>query len=121
MMTWAGRFISALPICLLFFGGAFGLAHPPAAVDGFKKFGYPESILTPLAIVEISCAILYLVPRTSVLGAILLTGYFGGATATHIRMLDPAFVMPVIVGVLVWVGLFLRDKRVRDLIPFRSL
>jgi hypothetical protein len=72
-----------------------------------------------LGIVELTCTILYVIPRTSVLGAILLTGYLGGATATHVRVAD-AYFMPILVGVLVWLGLYLRDTRLRALVPFRS-
>jgi DoxX-like family len=119
-MIWAGRIISAVPILLLLFGCVMSFAKPPSVVEGFHKFGYPQSVLLPIGIAELICTILYLVPRTSVLGAILLTGYLGGATATHVRMLDPSFVMPVIVGVLVWLGLLLREQRLRTLIPWRS-
>jgi hypothetical protein len=119
-MIWAGRIISALPVIMLIFSGCVKLAKPPAVVQGFNRFGYPERLLLPLGIVEIGCTIIYLIPRTSVLGAILLTGYLGGAVATHVRMLDPSFVMPFIAGVLVWLGLFLREQRLRALIPFRS-
>ena len=85
------------------------LARPPAVVNGFSKFGFPERLLLPLGIVEITCTVIYLIPRSSVLGAILLTGYLGGATCTHVRLLDPSFVMPALAGVLVWLGLFLRN------------
>ena len=73
-----------------------------------------------LGILEISCTLIYIIPRTAVLGAILLTGYLGGATATHVRISDPKVVVPIIVGILIWLGLFLRDRRVRALIPFRE-
>ena len=119
-MIWAGRIVSALPVMLLIFSGCMKLGKPPAVVQGFNRFGYPERLLLPLGIVEITCTIIYLIPRISVLGAILLTGYLGGAVATHVRMLDPSFVMPFIAGVLVWLGLFLREQRLRALIPFRS-
>jgi hypothetical protein len=78
------------------------------------------SLALGLGITEVACTIIYLIPRTAVLGAILLTGYFGGATATHVRVGDPSFVGPVVLGVLVWLGLFLRDDRLRALIPLRS-
>jgi len=117
---WAGRIISALPVVLMVFGGVFGVLKPAVAVPGFIQFGYPERLLLPVCIVELACAIAYAIPRTSVLGAILLTGYLGGATATHVRIGDPLFIMPVVLGVLVWGGLFLRDDRLRALIPQRS-
>jgi hypothetical protein len=116
---WAGRIISALPVLLMVFGGTFGVLKPAFALPGFVQFGYPERFFLPICILELACAILYVIPRTSVLGAILLTGYLGGATATHVRLGDPLFVMPVILGAMVWGGLFLRDDRVRALIPLR--
>lgn len=118
-MLWAGRIISALPVLLMVFTGVFGVLKPAVAVAGSAHFGYPESVLLPICIVEIACAIVYAIPRTSILGAILMTGYLGGATATHVRVGEPFF-FPVIVGVLVWGGLFLRDERLRALIPLRS-
>jgi hypothetical protein len=89
------------------------------AEQGNVKYGYPVSITVPLLIVEIICVILYAVPQTAVLGAILLTGYLGGAVATHVRAGEPWF-FPVIVGVLVWLGLVLRDPRLRSLVPLRK-
>ena len=117
---WAGRIVSALPVLLMVFGGAFGLLKPAAAMPGFVHFGYPERVFQPICILEIVCAVLYAIPRTSVLGAILLTGYLGGATATHVRVGDPLFIAPVILGVLIWGGLYLRDVRLRGLIPLRA-
>lgn len=117
---WAGRIISALPVLLMVFGGTFGVLRPAVAMPGFVQFGYPERVLLPVCIVEIVCAVLYAIPRTAVLGAILLTGYLGGATATHVRIGDPLFVAPVILGVLIWGGLYLRDGQLRGLIPLRA-
>jgi uncharacterized membrane protein YhaH (DUF805 family) len=117
---WAGWIISVLPVLALFMSSAMKLAKVPAAVEGFKKFGYPEHLLLVLGIVELSCALIYLFPRTAVLGAILMTGYLGGAVATHVRIGDPGFVTPIICGVLVWLGLFLRDRRMRALVPLRG-
>jgi hypothetical protein len=118
-MLWAGRIISALPVLFMVSTGAFGVLNPAAAAPGLVHVGYPERLFLPICIVEIACAIVYAIPRTSVLGAILLTGYLGGATATHVRIGEP-FYLPIIVGVLVWGGLFLRDDRLRALIPLRS-
>ena len=118
-MLWAGRIISALPVLLLLFSGAMKLVKPAPVVQGFAHFGYPESLALSIGILELACTVVYVIPRTSVLGAILLTGYLGGATATHVRIGDPFFV-PVGLGVLVWGGLFLRDDRLRALIPLRS-
>jgi hypothetical protein len=110
--------MSAVPVLLLLLGATMTLLKPPAVVQGFAQFGFPESLLPKLGILELICAVIYVIPRTSVLGAILLTGYLGGATVTHLRV-GQAFFIPVIVGMLVWGGLFLRDPRVRDLIPLR--
>ena len=115
-----GWVVSALPAFALLMSASMKLARVPAAVKGFEKFGYPDHLLMVLGIVEISCAVLYLIPRTAVLGAILVTGYLGGATATHVRMGDPAFITPVLCGVFAWLGLYLRDRRVRALIPLRG-
>ena len=88
-------------------------------VEGFQQQGYPVQFLVPIGVVELVCTILYLIPRTSVLGAILLTGYLGGATATHVRAAEVAFIFPVSFGVLLWLGLYLRDSRIRALVPLR--
>jgi uncharacterized membrane protein YphA (DoxX/SURF4 family) len=118
--VWAGWIIGILPCLALLLSAFMKFAKPPAVVQGFTKFGYPERLLLVLGIVELTCTILYLIPRTAFLGAILLTGYLGGATATHVRVSDPSFVTPVVCGILVWLGLFLRDRRVRALVPLRS-
>jgi hypothetical protein len=115
---WAGRILSALPVLLFIFSGMFGLLKPDAAMQGAIRYGYPPGAMVRITIVELLCAIVYAIPRTSVLGAILLTGYLGGATATHVRVGEPFF-LPIIVGVVVWGGLFFRDERVRALIPVR--
>jgi DoxX-like family len=119
-MLWAGRIISALPVLLMVFGGTFGLLRPAMAMPGFLHYGYPERVFLPICILEIVCAVAYAIPQTSVLGAILLTGYLGGATATHVRAGEPIFFVPVILGVVVWGGLYLRDGRLRALIPLRA-
>ncbi len=118
-MLWAGRIIGALPVLLLVFSATMKFLKPPDVVKGFTHLGYPESLALGLGILELACTIIYLIPRTSVLGAILSTGFLGGAIATHLRIGEPYF-MPVILGVLIWAGLFLRDKRLRALIPIRS-
>jgi len=116
---WGGWIASLLPSGLLLFGGAMKLVKPPMVVEGFGHLGYPPGLAFGLGITEIACTIVYLVPRTSVLGAILLTGFMGGATATHVRIGEsPVFTVGV--GVLVWLGLYLRDRRVRALIPLRQ-
>src|SRR5713226_7286010 len=117
---WAGRIISALPVLMLVFSGVMKLAKPAPVLQGFARYGYPESLILVIGILEIACTIVYVIPRTSVLGAILLTGYLGGATATNVRIGEALFIIPVILGVLVWGGLFLRDDRLRALIPLRT-
>jgi DoxX-like family len=116
---WAGRVLSALVLLLIVFGAMFGVLKPDVAKQGFAHYGYPDGAMLRITIIEIACAILYAIPRTSVLGAILLTGYLGGATSTHVRVGEPFF-LPVIVGIVLWLGLYLRDHRVRALVPFRS-
>jgi hypothetical protein len=119
---WAGRIVSALPILFLLMDGIMKLVKPAVVVGGTVRLGYPETVILPLGIVLLACTVLYLIPRTSVLGAILLTGYLGGAVATHVRVgegLFPVF-FPIIMGVLIWGGLWLRDERLRKLIPMRS-
>jgi hypothetical protein len=118
---WAGWVLSILPCLLLLFSGVMKLVKAPEVVKGLTtQFGYPESELLILGVVEISCTIIYLIPRTAVLGAILLTGYLGGAVATGVRIEDPTFILPALLGVMIWLGLFLRDRRIRALIPLRS-
>ncbi len=116
---WAGRILSALPVLLMVLGGTFGLLKPAAFAPGFVHYGYPDGAMMRITILEIACALLYAIPRTSVLGAILLTGYLGGATATHVRVGEPFF-LPIIVGVVIWLGLYLRDSRLRALVPLRA-
>lgn len=117
---WAGRITSAVPVLLLLFSGVVKLMKPAPLVQGFAKFGYPESLIVMIGILEILCCVVYVIPRTSILGAILLTGYLGGATATNVRVGDPSSIVTVILGVLVWGGLYLREERLRKLIPLRT-
>ena len=99
------------------------LLKPEPVVTGTVELGYQESIILPLGIVLLVCTILYAVPKTAVLGAILLTGYLGGTVATHARIGNPVFshmLFGVYIGIFVWLGLYLRDPRLRDLLPFVS-
>jgi DoxX-like family len=118
-MLWAGYVMSILPALLLCFSAFMKFTKAPPVIEGFAKFGFPDSTLLGIGIVEVLCTILYLIPRTAVLGAILLTGYLGGATATHYRVGDPYFAT-IIAGILVWGGLFLRNEKIRSLIPLRK-
>jgi ABC-type sugar transport system permease subunit len=116
---WTGWIISAIPILMMGgMGAAILLFSRGMARDGMTKYGYPATSAIPILIVEVVCAVLYAIPRTAVLGAVLLTGYLGGAVATHVHASE-SWVFPVIAGVLVWLGLYLRDARVRDLLPLR--
>ncbi len=117
-LKWLGRFLSAGPVLLLIMSGVMKLMKPDMVLEGFAKFGYPESVLIPLGVVELVSTLLYIIPQTSVLGAVLLTGYLGGATATHVRVSDPWY-MTVILGVVIWLGLVLREPRLRPLLPIR--
>jgi hypothetical protein len=86
-------------------------------IEGMAHYGYPEHLILYIGMLEVGCTIVYLIPRTAILGAILMTGYLGGATATNVRMGDPSFIGPVLAGVFVWAGLCLRDERLSALIP----
>ncbi len=119
VMTVVGWVITGLVSLLMVFSGSMKLMNPPELAKQFvETFGSPGDVTLFIGIVEVSCVALYLIPPTAVLGAVLLTGYLGGATATHVRIHD-TFITPVIVGVFVWLGLFLRDPRVRALLPIR--
>jgi DoxX-like protein len=117
---WTGRVLSAFSILFLLFDAAGHLVKPAAVVDAFNRLNFPLDLSVPLGIVGLVCVIVYAIPRTAILGAILLTGYLGGAVATHLRVRDPLFdtIFPMIFGVLVWAGVYLRDARLRALIPF---
>lgn len=119
-MTWGGRVLTTLPSLLLAFSGVMKLSGAAQVVEGFTvKFGFPAAVIVPIGVVELACTALYLVPRTAVLGAVLLTGYLGGAAVTHLRIGEnPA--PAVLVGVVLWGGLFLRDARLRALLPLRQ-
>jgi hypothetical protein len=117
---WAGRIAGTLPALAMVVSAAMKLSHHPKVVDMFvHKFGYSEDSLLGIGLLELACVLVYVVPRTTVLGTVLVTAYLGGAVATHVRVGD-AFVVPVVLGVLAWVGLYLRDPRIRALAPFRS-
>ena len=119
---WAGRVLSALPVLGLIMSAMMKLTHNPKLVTQFTGFGFQESMMTPIGIVEICCALLYAIPQTAVLGAVLLTGYLGGAVATHVRAGEGVggFAPAILLGVFAWGGLFFRDPRVRALLPIRK-
>jgi hypothetical protein len=119
---WAGRVLSALPALFLLLDGAMKLVKPAPVVEATVQMGFSEAVILPLGIVLLVCTVLYLIPATAVLGAVLLTGYLGGAVATHVRAGDGPFpvLFPVVFGALLWGGLVLRDPRLRSLVPWRS-
>ena len=119
---WAGCIMSGLPVLFLLVDGVMKLVKPALVVEGTLRYGFSESVIIPLGILLTACTIIYVIPRTAVLGAILLTGYLGGAVVTHVRFGDPWFpiLFPVCIGALVWGGLYLRDGRLRALMPLRS-
>ncbi len=110
--------MTAIPALMLTMSAIMKFVQPAPFVEGFAKFGWPISLAMPIGIVEVIATVLYIIPRTAVLGAILLTGYLGGAIATHVRVGD-GFVPVVLIGVVVWLGLFFRDARLRQLIPIK--
>ncbi len=119
---WGGWIMSILPALFLLMDGGMKLVKPAFVIEATVRLGYAENVIVPLGVVLVICTLLYLIPLTSVLGAILLTGYLGGAVATHVRFNEGAFpiLFPVIFGVLLWGGLYLRDVRLRALIPLRK-
>lgn len=116
---WAGRIMSALPALFLLVDGAMKLVKPEPVVKATVELGYPESVIFGLGIVLLACTVLHLIPQTAVLGAILLTGYLGGAVATHVRVGAGLFPIsfPIVLGALLWGGLVFRDDRLRNVIP----
>jgi hypothetical protein len=117
-LLWTGRILSTLAVLPFLVGAAFTLKMPDKVAEGMAHYGFPAGFVHTIVGLELLCGLLYAIPATSVLGAILLTGYLGGAVVTHLRVGEPAYI-PVIVGVIVWLGLYLRDPRLRQLVPFR--
>lgn len=120
---WTGRILSGLAVLFLLFDAIGKLARPAAVVQGTVELGWPESTILTLGILQVICLAFYLIPRTAVLGAILWTGYLGGAIATHYRIGNPLFthiLFPTYIAALLWGGLWLRDARLRALIPLRE-
>lgn len=115
---WIGWILSILPCLMLIMSGVMKLVKPPQVIEGVTHLGLPLTQITGIGILELACTAAYLIPRTAVLGAILLTGYLGGAMLTHLRIGEPP-VAHVIFGVLLWGGIYLRDPRLRALIPLR--
>ena len=120
---WAGRIMGGVAVLFLLFDSAIHVLRIAPVVAAFTQLGYPVSLARGLGVLELVCVVLYLIPRTSVLGAILLAAYLGGAVATQVRIGSPLFstvLFPVYVGVILWGALYLRDDRLRALLPLRS-
>jgi hypothetical protein len=116
---WAGRILTAVPVLFLAFDVTLKLARPAFVTAANVRIGFPESSILGLGLVLATCLVLYLVPRTAILGAVLLTGYLGGAIATHVRLGDPLLshvLFPLYVAILLWGGLYLRDGRLRGVL-----
>jgi len=116
---WTGRLLSGLAVLFLTFDAAVKVLKLGPAIEATTQLGYPESAIVPLGLIEIVCVIVYLIPRTSVLGVVLWTGYLGGAVASQVRVGNPLFthaLFPIYVAALLWIGLGLRDHRVRGLL-----
>jgi hypothetical protein len=119
---WGGRVLSGLGVAFMGMDAAGKLLQPPQVVEGTTSLGYQASVIFPLGVVQVLCLVLYLVPRTAALGAVLWTGYLGGAIATHVRIGNPLFshvLFPIYVAALFWGGLWLRDARLRSVLPLR--
>jgi hypothetical protein len=119
---WAGRVLSGIGVLFMLFDTVIHAMKPAPVVQGFGQLGFPLGAAIPLSSIEFVCIVLYLIPRTSVLGAILLTGYLGGAVAVQVRIGAPLFgavLFPVYIALLLWGGLYLRDDKLRALVPLR--
>ncbi len=117
---WTSIVLSAIPVAMLLVSATMKFVQPvPDYAKNMDHLGWPLHLSIPLAVLELTCTLLYVIPRTSVLGAILLTAYLGGATATHVRVGDP-FYIPIILGIMVWLGLWLREPRLHNLTPLRK-
>lgn len=118
-----GYVLSGMAVLFLLFDAIGKIVQPKAVIDGTVAFGWPLHLILPLGILQFALLALYLIPRTSVLGAILFTGYLGGAVSAHVHHLDPLFshsLFPTYIGALLWLGLWLRDSRLRALVPFKK-
>jgi hypothetical protein len=120
-MLWTGRIFSGLIALLFVFDGVGHLMKPAPVVEAFARLGYPLSASVGIGVLALICSAIYLIPRTSIFGAILMTGYLGGAVSTHVRAGSTLFetIFPVILGTLMWAGIYLRDAQLRKLVPVR--
>jgi hypothetical protein len=119
---WAARILTGLSVSFLLFDAIIKVIKLAPAVQGTLDLGYPASAVITIGLVELVCIAIYVIPRTSLLGAILLTGYLGGAIASQVRVGNPLFshvLFPTYVAAMIWGGLYLRDARLRILVPIR--
>lgn len=119
-VVWTGRVVTVLASLVFLMSGAMKLIVHPKVVEGMKHLELPASFIRPLGVLEVLCVVIYLIPATSVLGAVLLTGYLGGAMLTHLRIGEPVF-MHVFIGGFIWLGIYLREPRLRGLLPLRRI
>lgn len=120
-MVWAGRVISLWPVFVVLMSATWKLTRNPWYVGEFARIGWQESSLNLLAFLQLGSIVLYLIPQTAILGAVLLTGYLGGAIATYTRIGEPYPVLvPLSTSIIAWLGIWLRDQRLRSLLPFRT-
>jgi len=120
---WAGRVMSGFAVLFLLVDATFKVLELPPAVEGTMQLGFPARVVFGLGLLQLACLVVYLVPRTSVLGAVLWTGYLGGAVATHVRVGNPLFshtLFPIYVATFLWAGLWLRDEQLRSVLPMRG-
>jgi hypothetical protein len=119
---WTGRIISGFVTAFMIFDGVIHILRPAPVVEAFAKLNFPLRFAVPLAVIELLALLLYVIPRTAILGAILLTAYYGGAVAIQLPTGNSLFgeiLFPVYFGILLWAGIYLRDEKLRALIPFR--
>ena len=119
-LVWTGRIISILVSLMFLMSGVMKFVGGPKVEEGMAHLGIPMTMLKPLGILELTCIVIYLIPATAVLGAILMTGYVGGIILTHWRVGDPVYI-PIVLGLAIWLGLYLREDRLKEHIPIRKL
>jgi hypothetical protein len=118
-IVWIGRALSVLVVLPFVMSATMKFLKPPEVIEGMNHLGIPMNLLTGLGILEVTCFVIYLIPQTAVLGAILLTGYLGGAILTHLRVGEPPFIQ-IAMGLIVWLGIYLRDPRLHKVLPLRK-
>lgn len=121
-MVWTSRILSGLGVLFMLFDVTIKLMQSPMAIQGTTELGYPASAVFTIGLIQLLCLVLYVLPQTAVLGAVLFTGYLGGAVATHLRLGNPLFshqLFPLYVAAFLWGGLYLREPRLRALLPLR--